>query len=681
MPAPIIPYERQVAAPQTVRGVVPTMSGASGVAQGLADLGRGISAAGADFARQEQIRKQAEEKQADERARVWAGEAAGQNLLAEMQTMQEAQRKAPPGADGFASSYLEGFDQRAAAVRDAAPDEISRRFITMTLQQQRAHLGQQAQSFQFQQGDADAVNRFTNSVDSWGKVVQQDPGQFRSALQTLATTMPDLRADVKEKASDAARTTLTNAAASHWLDADPYKVQEFTSKALGDKGFTGPTGADWIDAATPAQIKTWNDQATTKIRMIEAQQGREAEAREKLAERTFGQALELSQKGQYFDAPFQTALLTATRGTAFEQEAAGLIADQKNTAGFASGSAAQRDAALSAMRSRGADPAQGTNPGMSKELAKLEGIDTAIKTAVARDPWEAAQQYGVLKEAALTPITSGQDALKVIGERIAAAGPVESWAGAKLSPLRPQEAAQFADLVAKLPPSQAASLLGQVGQQIGDAERTAALARQIKDKDDVLATAMSFAGTQTSEGRYAAELVLLGNQAIKDKTIKADGAIETGWRASIAKQVRGAYVNRQVEDQVVNAAFLIAAAKGGDVDNAVRLATGGGVIDFNGSKVPMPVGYAADGGQSGAEDKFRKAIASVDPAQLFSQATDGKVYAQGVPMNASEFLQNLPKSQLVMAGRARGGGNAYWVRSGTSLVTNVDGVPIRFILK
>lgn len=668
-------YHRQIAPPDTVRGVNPTESGYSPIAQGIADIGRGLASFGADAERQLRIREQAEDKQATERAKVWAGEQAGQSMLTEMQTLDEAQRKAPPGADGFAKEYLKGFDERAATAVAAAPDAKSKAFLQQHVQAQRNHMGAVATDFQFKSGDADVVNRYSNAVDTWGKAVEQDPRQFGAAMKTLGETMPDVVPTARQKLVDHAKLTLTNAAAASVMNRDPYAVQDATSKAMGHNGFTGATGVPWVDQATPAQVKTWNDAATVKIRQIESQMGREVEARDRTAKETFTAAFDLANKGQYFDAPTQLRLLADTKGTAFEGEAQALIADQRNTAGFASGTATQRAASLNEMRGAGSDPARGTSPAMAKQVDKYATIDSAITVAVAKNPWEAATQYGVLKGAPVVPIANANDALKVAEQRLAAIAPVESWTGKKESPYQPEEAAQIASLLDTLPPPQAASFVGQLGAKIGNSERTAAFARQIHDKDGTLGLAMAYQATQTSEGRYASELLLVGRQRIKDGAIKVDGAKETGWKAQVAGQIRGAYANQQLEDQVVQAAFLMTAAKDGDVDNAVRLATGGGIIDFNGAKVPMPVGYAADGGQAGAEKKFRKAIESIPPEQLMPQVPDGKVYAGGVPVNASVFLEGLKDAQLVHAGHGR-----YSVKAGNSFVTNRDGRRITITL-
>ena len=685
---PGIPTYDRGAGIDTLRQVVPHASGADPIAQGLEGISRGMGQLDANLQRQQAeserqdaIRKHAEDKQAEERAKAWSGQQAGQSALTESQTLQDAQRKAAPGADGFAKDYLEGFDKRAADILAAAPDERSKQYVQQHLQAQRTHFGTTAQAFQFQAGDADAVNRYTSAVDTWGKVVLQDPSQFGVANKTLAQTMPDLLPASKERVTTHATATLTNAAAAHWLDKDPYQVQEATSKAMGDKGFTGPTGVPWVDAATPEQVRTWNNQAATKVKMIESQLGRETQAREKTAQESFNSATDLSFKGQFFDAPFQTKLLADTKGTRWEAAASELIASQKHTAGFASGPATDRAAVLDTMRSRGADPAQGTNPAMAAELGKFEGIDNAIRAAIKENPWKAGTQYGALKSAPVAQIGSVDDALKVIDGRAAAQGPLEVWTGKNESPLQPEEADQFSTMVRRMPPKQAASALGQIGAAVGNSDRAAAIAKQIKDKDGTLAAAMAYANMQTNEGRYASELVLTGEQVVKDGTLKGAGIKLEDLKQQVALAVRGAYANREVEDQVIHSATLIAVAKGGDVANAVHLATGGGIIDFNGSKVPMPPGFHA-GGQSAAEDRFRKSVAELPIEQLMPQIPDGKVYSNGTPIAASDFYRGLKDAQLLMRGRSRNGaGNVYGVKAGNGLVTNAQGQPILIEIK
>lgn len=318
--ATIPTYGQEVQSPDNYHWQhIPRASGKDGIGVGLATIAQGTDRLANDF-----------QKQADERSKVWAGQQAGQTLLTETQTLDEAQRKAPAGADGFAKTYMDGFDQRAAAALDAAPDVASRRYLQQHLQAQRTHLGMQAQNFQFKAGDVDVVNRFTDSAETWGRVVQQDPAQYPAALRTLGDTMPDVQPEVRRRMVDHANLSLTNAAASGWLERDPKAVRDMTDKAMGgpvrDKdgnpvldasgqptAFKGPTGVPWIDAATPEQVATWNRAATIKAHAIDQAAKVVADARES---KTLGTAAYYSATGQGPSEP-AAATFSLAPGTTF----------------------------------------------------------------------------------------------------------------------------------------------------------------------------------------------------------------------------------------------------------------------------------------------------------------------------------------------------------------------------
>jgi hypothetical protein len=115
---------------------------------------------------------------------------------------------------------------------------------------------------------------------------------------------------------------------------------------------------------------------------------------------------------------------------------------------------------------------------------------------------------------------------------------------------------------------------------------------------------------------------------------------------------------------VIDAAYKIAAAryaegKGADLDNAVRLATGG-IIERNGQKLPLPYGMTRATSTS--------AWPAIKPADLAGQAPDGQVLVGRTPMPLEQFVESLPKATLVHAGQG-----LYNVRAGASLVTNARG--------
>jgi hypothetical protein len=102
---------------------------------------------------------------------------------------------------------------------------------------------------------------------------------------------------------------------------------------------------------------------------------------------------------------------------------------------------------------------------------------------------------------------------------------------------------------------------------------------------------------RTTEGRLTSELILRGDQALRDKAVKTDAAQATGWRAEIAAEIGDAYTNQEQRDAVIEAAFLIRAGLeaegGGNNRQAVSLATGG-IVERNGRKVPLPYGITAN---------------------------------------------------------------------------------------
>lgn len=270
-------YDQTVAAPDTIsnRMVNPRASG-NPLGAGIAALGAGATNLGNEW-------DVAQQRQADERSKVWAGQQAGTSMLNETQTLEQAKRAAPPGADGFTDSYLKGFDDRAAEALKSAPDESSKRYLQGMLQIQRNHLGLEARAFQFQAGDLDAVTRYGSTIDTFAKTAQQTPEIYGTALTVLGQTMPNVKPEVREKLIEQARISMTNAAASGMLSraptvgddgkpqGGPYAVRDATSKALGENGYSGPSGVPWVDAATPDQVRTWNNAAQVRIKQIETQ--------------------------------------------------------------------------------------------------------------------------------------------------------------------------------------------------------------------------------------------------------------------------------------------------------------------------------------------------------------------------------------------------------------------------
>ncbi|WP_020722920.1 hypothetical protein [Variovorax atrisoli] len=430
------------------------------------------------------------------------------------------------------------------------------------------------------------------------------------------------------------------------------------------KRLAGPEG----DALDPAKRNTLDQTLFGWRTSIEAKQARAADKAERDATKRFNTATDtlnqwgdMALNGATASPEFIATAVQQVEGIPeLQPRLRDLLETQKAVSGFANQSAAQRAAILEDARAERSNPARGTDPAGERRLKAAEQIDDRLRQKVNNgEAWAAAQSVGVIGAAPLMQITNPQQALQVFQQRTQDITAVEAWAGRKVSPLQPQEAEQFQKIVRTLKPDQAASLLGQIGGVVGDADRIAAIAKQIGDKDNTMGMAMLYANSKTTQGRYTAELVLQGEQAIRDKTVRIDGAVESGWRADIAKKVRGAYSNQEVENNIVDAAFKIAAAKGGDIDNAINLAAGG-IIERNGGKIPLPYGMK--------EPEFDKRIKAFTAADLAGQAPDGFVQAGPARMPLADFVKTLPDARLVHAGQG-----LYNVRAGNTLVTNERG--------
>lgn len=370
--------------------------------------------------------------------------------------------------------------------------------------------------------------------------------------------------------------------------------------------------------------------------------------------------------GGYFSPEFIKELTTAASGTPMDRTVVDLIASQQSVAGFASRSAPERASIIERMRAERATPGVGTDPLGDRLLQAVTKMDDKMRTAADENPWAAAQQAGRIQDAQTISASDPQSAVAIVRSRMAMIGQVETWAGKKVSPLQPQEIEQVGKMVRSLPVDQAATMLVGFGAALGDSERVGAMAKQLHDKDGSLGLAMMYASAQTTQGRTVAELVLRGDQALKDKAVLMDSAKATGWQATIAARINGLYANTEAQEAAKQAAFLILAARSADltqggvsIENAVTLATGG-IVERNGQKFPLPYGMK--------EDQFDKALTAIKPADLAAQAPDGQVMVGRTPMTLDAFVATLPKASLVDAGAGR-----YNVRAGTATVTNSAG--------
>lgn len=519
-------------------------------------------------------------------------------------------------------------------------DETGANLVTMSEQLQRS-----------------AMRDLPGSIERWDKTVD--------AMGAAAGWGPEQSSKAKQAFREGATYNFANATLEGAAQTGNIEVVRAAREKI-----EGPEGED-IDPAKRTALITKaygfengilaaNQRAADKV-------SRESLARENAAVDIYNKAFDLSAQGRYMSQEFISELADKTAGTAMAKQTQALVQSQAKVAGFASLPLAQQQAELERRRAAGSDPNIGVDPieqSVTNQFARI--YDASVK-AYAENPWQAAQERGVIRDAPLIQLNNVQEAQQVIGQRMAQIGQLEVAAGRKVSPLQPQEAETIGRLVRSLPPDQQSSALASFGSLIGDGDRLTDLARQIDQKDPVLGTAMVVADLTTTQGRYVSELVLKGARALKDKSIQVDAARETGWRGAIAKEVGDAFPNQEVRQRVIDAAYYVQAGftaegSGNDTSRALRLVVGQ-IVEHNGSKIPLPRGMEVS--------DFERRVSSIKPQDIAGQAPGGVVYVGKTAVPLDQFTKSLPDAILVNAGTG-----LYNVRAGMGLVTNSQGTRI-----
>ena len=540
----------------------------------------------------------------------------------------------------------------ANVLRTAGAGERSLQGVVVKRQQSEigASLGQLGEQFQrsAMRDLPGSIAQYDGAVDALGPQAGWSPEQMQQAKQAFreGATYNFANATL-EGAAQTGNADLIRAAMEKIGGPDGESIDPARRTALITKGYGYLNGIQ--AAAVRAQEKA----------------EREQKAREDKAKDVFNSTFQLLTEGRFLSTDYISTAADTVAGTSMAEPFQKLVQQQADDAMFATKPLPQQAALLEQMRARGSTRGVGTDPASQKEYERLDRIYTASVAAYKENPWQAAQERGVIERAPLITLSSVQDAQSIIGQRMQEIGQVEVAAGEKISPLQPEEAQTVGRIVRALPPDQQSSALASFGALIGDADRVAALARQISEKDKTLGIAMAYANSKTTAGRYTSELILRGERAIRDKVIKPEDTRETGWRAEIVREIGDATLNEQVRQQWIDAAFNIQAAiaaEGGgtDIRRAVNLATGGLREQRDGTKIPCPYGMS--------DDTFTQRIGTLTAADFAEQVPGGTVRVGVTAMPLDQFVRRLPQASLVHAGQGK-----YAVRAGTGFVTNDAG--------
>lgn len=374
----------------------------------------------------------------------------------------------------------------------------------------------------------------------------------------------------------------------------------------------------------------------------------------------------LADKGLYLSPEYVNQVTQQTAGTPYQQGVIALNKQAQETGGLAAQPINAQKQILTQIDAQIAK--SGRTPELDKRREQVSKVLTASQGDLQNNGIRAGLKRGVITQIEPLDTSSTDNMITSISKRVQSAETVSMWAGKPVSPLDSEEAGQVRAMLEVLPPKEKAQAIANITQAVGS-RSSGAIAQQLDKQNRPLALAFASASSKTTADRYTSELILKGDQAIKDGVVMKDDKKITGTKAVIAAQIDGLFPNEQISGAVKDAAYYIASGfakeSGGivgddEIRKAVNLAIGGSIIERNGQRLPVPAGID--------EGAFNTRISSVSANELKQQAPDGQVRVGGVLVNVSDFSKSIPGQELQFAGRGR-----YWVMVGGRPVTNTNG--------
>lgn len=367
------------------------------------------------------------------------------------------------------------------------------------------------------------------------------------------------------------------------------------------------------------------------------------------AEAAFNTFQTLADKGTILSGDYVDQVMQQTAGTPYQQGIVALTKQAQETGGLASQPITVQKETLAQIDAQIAKT--GRTPELDKRREQISKVYTASQADLQKDGIRAGLERGVITGIEPLDTSSAANLTASIAKRVQAAETVSMWAGGKVvSPLDSDEASQVRAMLEVLPPKEKSQAIATLTQTVGT-RLGGAIAQQIDKQNRPLALAFATASAKTTAGRYTSELILEGEQALKDGVVMKDETKVTGTKAMIAKEVDGVFPNAQLSQAVKDSAYYIVAGMAKmnngsisprDLKKAVQLAIGGDIIEHNGKRLPIPAGVN--------EDTFSARINNVTPKELQAQAPDGRVRAGGVLLNVADFAKSLPGQELAPAG-------------------------------
>jgi len=575
------------------------------------------------------------------------------------QSLQQRQADADPEAQGFTPKVLNDFDKWRATSSQAISDEEERRLFDGMVAPLRDHLAGSALQFETTQRRTYRKSVVRDGAEIDARTVTADPAQFQDVLASRLAVIngsADLMPEDRTALADAATQLIAGSAAVTLADRDPVAFLE----RAGMAGRKGGGKADPAAAAaavkqdpllaslTPQQLRQVIDRASANKAAMEGRAKMEQDVIERMAFDATQEAASFADEGLIPSTEQVNRWRMLTSGTRYAEAAEMHMKAAVEGAGFGALPLAAKRAVI--MDAEG----QPTDTAAAKRLDRFRAIEQAQAKAYADDPWNAQQRFHRGPDVQEVRITAPGQLLEVAKQRIPLMARLEAASGQPAPLLRPNEVPQAVAALQSASIRERTEVLGQLGAAL-PANRVAVLADQLGKGDDSLALALKMGSEKTTAGRMVSELVLIGKQALKDKTVKKDDSALAGWRNQLAPHVRGVFGpgegGASVEDDIINAAFYVMAAQeveniggpnfskgiGGGAEDALNLVVGR-PLNRGGVKTLMPRGMTE---------------AAFDSAALkaLSAFADQTVYVRGQPVPVERLAARLSSYGMRITGR------------------------------
>jgi hypothetical protein len=337
---------------------------------------------------------------------------------------------------------------------------------------------------------------------------------------------------------------------------------------------------------------------TADVRVTQAANRAEIAARayERKLEREWTAVSTVIEAGKALEPAYAAQMLQKFKGTPYAAALGQLMAEAPANAAFVGQPVPMQQRLLEELQ--GKMNREGATPELVKAYKKAEAAHKAAVTDIKADPYMAAAERGVIKELGQLTLSNLQQLPQQLATRAQDAGVVSQWTGMEVSLFRPAEALKVAEVLGAMPPKDRAGAIAGLSNVMTPGQMRA-FGQQLGAKDETLAAAaiLSAQGAKTTAGRLVSEIVLAGSDAIREQRIKwPSGQDQATVRAEIDKLTRGAFLTETAQRAAGDAALavyagLLSEGKSPDVEQAVRLTTGG-IMERGGKKLLKPYGWS-----------------------------------------------------------------------------------------